>query len=82
MRGRRWTRLPSLAGRVDGCKPPTGIDWNQDYLDGKSQVGFCLGYRVQVVRKVNPSKPTDLRFNQLGWERVDRTQVSEWEASA
>lgn len=54
------------------------IDRQQPYIRGKPDEGHCLGYRVQVVERVDLPKPDGVRFNQQGWERDDRPEMAEW----
>jgi len=54
------------------------IDRAQPYIDGKPDEGFCLAYSVTVVERLDLRKPSDLRFNQQGWERGDRPEIAAW----
>lgn len=56
----------------------TSVDRRQDYLLGKPDQGYCLGYLVQAVRAVDVPKPQGLRFNQTGWERDTRDVIAAW----
>jgi hypothetical protein len=70
----------SLDAAVDRIDDAFGIetDTEQLYLQGKPQVGYCLAYRVEALKRLDLPKPDDVRCNQQGWERGSRPEIAAW----
>lgn len=48
------------------------------YYESRPDQGYFLGYKVRVEKKVGRSKPSNFRFPQLGWLRVDSEVTRNW----
>lgn len=60
----------------------TEIDRRQEYLHGKHDRGYCLGYTVDALKPVDVPRPDGVRFSMTGWERGDRDGIADWLRSA
>lgn len=60
----------------------TTVERRQDYLHGKPDEGYCLGYTVEALKLVDVPRPDGVTFSRTGWERGDRDGIAEWLRSA
>jgi len=54
------------------------FDTTQPYFVESPEQGYCLAWRVVPIERVRLPKPTDLRFPQQGWLRIDDNIASRW----
>lgn len=57
------------------------FDGNDPYFAGKPDSGYFLACEVEALERLDVPKPEGLTFNQIGWERADRSGILEWLAS-
>lgn len=48
------------------------------YHESRPESGYFVGYKVEVLEKINLYKPSDINFPRLGWLRVDDQIASRW----
>ncbi|MFQ5817662.1 MAG: hypothetical protein ACE5H2_06885 [Terriglobia bacterium] len=48
-----------------------GVNRNERYYKKGPARGYCLAYKVLVVKKINLPKPYGVAFRRSGWERVN-----------
>ncbi|MET3981143.1 hypothetical protein ABIB62_003780 [Mucilaginibacter sp. UYP25] len=53
----------------------------QSYFDSRPQSGYFLNYQVKVLARMDIRKP-DLKFDQLGWEMLDKNNYNTWFSKA
>jgi hypothetical protein len=48
------------------------------YHESRPESGYFIGYKIEVIEKINHAKPIGFNFPQLGWLRVDNEIASTW----
>ncbi len=52
--------------------------YTSKYHESSPDIGYFIGYKVKVLEKINLDKPKNIKFDQLGWEKVDNEIAQIW----